>query len=348
MSDWITMFSSRTVSFVSPTSNDVSSVSSRTESISSHARSPPFTLRQLMTENLDDNYRNNRNRSFSRYREPFRIPRPILSTSGPAIHVTSQNNERRSTNERIRSTPLDSTSDIHVFEQPFYQIRPPSMPIPIQYSASSSPFVSLPSNNCIRRKKQKKYVQEKTPGLCTTFFSSVSGAFAVCIYLLSILAVPIAKLLLGILYRDECPVNRNIPLYMIVSGGAGLTIILCLLLASTCAFCRSSIQARKTTHTFMIGTIACARGLQATIALFLFIWFFFGNIWVFGARYRIRTDYIDDKNSTNENYCHPTLYWFAFYVLISTYVIALLLCFMKFCMQLFFCGVCDTWKRAFS
>ena len=110
---------------------------------------------------------------------------------------------------------------------------------------------------------------------------------------------------------------------MIVSGAAGLGIIFFLLLSSTCTFCRSSIQARKSTHQFMICTIALARGMQGVIAIFLFIWFFVGNFWVFGARYRVRTDRPDDT----DNYCQPVLYWFAFYVLIFTYIYAIFMCF---------------------
>jgi hypothetical protein len=94
----------------------------------------------------------------------------------------------------------------------------------------------------------------------------------------------------------------------------------------------------------MICTIALARGIQGVLAIFLFIWFFFGNYWVFGARQRVRTDRPDDTN----NYCQPTLYWFAFYVLIFTYVYAIFICFMKFCTNFFCCGAFDIWKRAFS
>jgi hypothetical protein len=130
---------------------------------------------------------------------------------------------------------------------------------------------------------------------------------------------------------------------MIVSGACGLAILLFLLLSSTCTYYRSSTLAKKSTHTFMIFTIAFARGMQGVLAVFLFIWFFVGNFWVFSVRQRVETD-----NSNSTNYCQPGLYWFAFYVLIFTYVYALFMFFMKFCANFFCCGACDIWNRAFS
>lgn len=153
-----------------------------------------------------------------------------------------------------------------------------------------------------------------------------------------------AKLVLGILYINQCRVNDKIPLYLIVSGGAGLAMILFLVLSSTCKYYRSSTVARKCTHKCIIGAIALARGMQGALGLFLFIWFFIGNFWVFGARYRVRTD----RPNEIENYCHPGLYWFAFYVLIFTYVAAVFACMFKFCGNLLCCGACEMWKRAFS
>jgi hypothetical protein len=245
-------------------------------------------------------------------------------------------------------SPPNPPSTTYLSERPFYQIAPPPPPPPppppIQYQIVPIPVQRPSPIRTIRRIRQKRYLKEKTPGLCTTLCSGGFGAFVVLVYLSFALALPITKLVLGIVHFQDCPVNNSIPIYMIVSGGAGLSIILFLLLSSTCTFYRSSIIARKSTHKFIICTIAFARGMQGVIALFLFIWFFVGNYWVFSVQYRVRTDSPDDTN----NYCHPALYWFAFYVLIFTYVYAIFLCFMKFCTNFLCCRACDIWKRAFS
>lgn len=136
---------------------------------------------------------------------------------------------------------------------------------------------------------------------------------------------------------------------MIVAGGSGVAMILFLLLSSGCTYCRGSIKARKSVHSFMVCTIGFARGMQGVGALFLFVWFIFGNIWVFGERYRVRTDSDALSIATEkDNYCHPALYWFAFYVLIFTYILALLGCMVKFCFAFLCCRACDVYKGAFS
>ncbi|CAF3338375.1 unnamed protein product [Rotaria sp. Silwood1] len=313
-------------------------------------RSSSVTLRQLAVHDLDEPHSRIWNQSSSRQEEVFRISRPTLNIPRSSIYLPNDNliwtpSVRPIHVEDLSSSP-NSTSRIHLFDQPFSQIAQPPIPSPpsIQYqivpipSAQPSPIYTL---RHIKRKK--KFKQERTPGLCTTLCSGGFGTFAALIYLSCCLALPVTKLALGIRYIKDCPVDNKIPLYMIVSGACGIGIILFLLLSSTCTFYRSSIVARKSTHKFMICTIAFARGMQGIIAIFLLIWFFVGNFWVFGARYRLQTN-----NPNDNNYCHPVLYWFGFYVLIFTYVFAVILCFLRFCANFFCCRAHDIWKRAFT
>jgi hypothetical protein len=283
------------------------------------------------------------NNSTSIQRDSIRIPRPILSIPRASIHIPREN---QLWTTDTRPTPIEEITPLPnaISERPFYQIsRPPTPPplLPTEYQ-----FVPIPFQQPrpIRRRRSKKYRQEKTPGLCATLCSGGYGSLAALIYLLIVLALPITKLVLGIIHIQDCHVENNIPIYMIVSGACGLAIILFLLLSSTCTFCRSSTIAKKSTHQFMICTIALARGMQGILAIFLFVWFFVGNYWVFGARIRVQTDRPDESTT----YCHPVLYWFAFYVLIFTYVFAIFIFCMKFCARFFCCGACDIWKRAFS
>lgn len=39
-------------------------------------------------------------------------------------------------------------------------------------------------------------------------------------------AIPITQLVIGNLYRDQCPINAKIPLYLIVSGATGLFLMI--------------------------------------------------------------------------------------------------------------------------
>jgi hypothetical protein len=215
---------------------------------------------------------------------------------------------------------------------------------PLQYQLVASPYRPAMTIPVVRQREKRKSPRIKPTGLFTTLCTGGFSTLAVLIYLILILILPITKLVLGVLYVNQCPINRHIPLYMIVSGACGISTVVLLLLASACTFGRSMIKREKSTHAILLCIIATARGMQGAIAIFLFIWFFFGNIWIFGVRYRIRTD----KPSDTNNYCHPSLYWFAFYVLIFTYIHAFLSCCIKFCLNFCCCGACDIWKKAFT
>ncbi|CAF0760129.1 unnamed protein product [Rotaria sordida] len=286
--------------------------------------------------------------------EPFRIPRPILTIPRPAIHLPTNDSIwtpcTRPTHVQQTSTSSSPLSITNHSERPIYQnlplesLIPSPPPIPTLYQIGPSPFQRRVPIPVIQSIKQKKCSHEKPPGLFTTLSAGGLSTVAVLIYLSFLLTFPIIKLILGILYVKECPVNKNIPLYMIISGICGLTMVILLIFSSACTYYRSILNAQKSTHGFIICIIALTRGMQGTLAIFLFIWFFFGNIWIFNARYRVRTDKPNDTN----NYCHPTLYGFAFYSLIFTYIYALFTCCIKFCVNFFCCGMCNAWHKAFS
>lgn len=348
-------FQLRASSAFSSESNNETSFSSDNSSISAIGKPSPAVVHELIVRDLDDI--SSRNFHYQRpvQREPFRIPRPILTIPRPLIRVPTNHSlwtpsTRPTRIEPIAQSPSPSFITHHT-ERPFYQNLPvsppppPPPPIPIHYQIGPPPsFPQFVPISMIHPAKQKKFAREIPPGLFATLSTGGFHTFAALIYLCLLLALPIIKLVFGILYATECPVNKNIPLYMIVSGACGLTLVLLLLLGSTCSYCRAAVNTKKSTHRLMICTIALARGLQGALAIFLFIWFFFGNVWIFSVRYRVRTDRAYDRN----NYCHPTLYSFAFYVLIFTYIYAIFTCCFKFCLNFFCCGACDIWSRAFS
>lgn len=347
------MHSSRRPTHASTTSS-FSSISSINTYLPKYRKSSPVALRQLVVRDLDEGHSTNWNRSPtpSRQRESMQTPNLVLPIPRASLHMLRDERLRPIDRqyvdpEEILPTP-NPHPEMYVIGRPFYRIvtPPPTPPPPPAIQYRFAPVVvkqPLPIRT-YRRWKEKKYRQERTPGLCTTLFSGGFASFIALLYLIILLALPTTKLVLGTVYLQQCPIQTYIPLYMIISGSAGLAIIVFLLLSSTCAFCRSSTVGRKMTHRCMIGTTAFARGMQGVLALFLFVWFFFGNAWVFSVRARVQTD----RPAETTTYCHPALYWFAFYVLIFTYVLAVLMCFWRFCLNFFCCRGCDIWKRAFS
>ena len=119
---------------------------------------------------------------------------------------------------------------------------------------------------------------------------------------------------LGAKYKDECPVEDMIPIYLIVAGAAGLF--------GNCCSCGIKFQQSGEDEQTI-------NPLQSLVQLFLFAWFICGNVWIY-------TNY--EPNYTNPespDYCHKTLYLFAFWVTNSYYIIfgfiLVCLCFVGTC-----------------
>jgi len=71
------------------------------------------------------------------------------------------------------------------------------------------------------------------------------------------------------------------------------------------------------------------RPLESILDCFLFVWFICGNVWIYE---NYKPNY-DDLNSTE--YCHQTLYQFAFWITTSTYILVGVLCCCVCCV-----GIC--------
>jgi hypothetical protein len=65
------------------------------------------------------------------------------------------------------------------------------------------------------------------PSAVTAVLSSIYFLIVLCIMLI----IPILELAIGAAYRDQCPINPNIPVYLIVTGACGIaTIVLTLMI----------------------------------------------------------------------------------------------------------------------
>lgn len=100
---------------------------------------------------------------------------------------------------------------------------------------------------------------------------------------------------LGAKYKDDCPVENMIPIYLIVGGSAGLL--------ST--FCACAVEYRAD-HVI--------KQLCRLVLLPLFAWFIAGNVWIYK---NYEPNYTDPESPY---FCHKTLYLFAFWVITSYYI----------------------------
>jgi len=114
---------------------------------------------------------------------------------------------------------------------------------------------------------------------------------------------------LGTIFKDECPVENMIPIYLIVTGSAGVVANCC-----SCFIGRNRDPDSGEIKWEAVHPDPCKIFLQ----FFLFVWFICGNVWI----YRNYQPNYDDPESTD--YCNKTLYLFAFWATNSYYIIFVL------------------------
>lgn len=148
-------------------------------------------------------------------------------------------------------------------------------------------------------------VIKKTTGL----YKSKRFHFQLCLPF----SIAIVSLIFGIIYSSDCPIQRYIPVYLIVQGSVGLLIFIIHLLAIVYILCITKFKY------FFICTIAI---LTALLGLFLFAWFIAGNIWIFSMFNRVQ---FDDPANTN-SYCNGVLYHAAFWLVIVQYIMTVFFC----------------------
>ncbi len=144
----------------------------------------------------------------------------------------------------------------------------------------------------------------------------------------------------GALYKDHCPGQHFIPIWMIVFGSTALLQLMCnifrTIVASPCCDCGKSGE-EETSKCY------CSRGrsgycLESIVSLFMFAWVIVGSVWVFGYYHT----YKSPACASHINCCAPLPYMFSFVVLILVYAtsaLTLIVICSCCCCCLLCCGV---------
>jgi hypothetical protein len=112
----------------------------------------------------------------------------------------------------------------------------------------------------------------------------------------------------GVKYLKECPREPNIPIYLLVGGCFGMTKLMFTL-------CRQ-IRILKDDYDDDVhdasDLFTMTRMANVGLNIFLCIWFIFGNYWVLG----IRMPHFQSPLHEPSNWCHETVFVFAFWQLV--------------------------------
>ncbi|XP_071485362.1 transmembrane protein 272-like [Diadema antillarum] len=159
---------------------------------------------------------------------------------------------------------------------------------------------------------QIKDVRQSSSGpidFCRKVGSLLLNTLLVTILLALALAIPISMIVIGAIYKDDCPVERFIPIFLIVEGAFQIVKIVL------------DMKVRIQRQRLPEGDRESFQPSKPELAIgqllncFLFAFFIAGNVWV----YRIYSPNLSDP--TLPDYCQRTLYLYSFWLITSTYII---------------------------
>lgn len=170
----------------------------------------------------------------------------------------------------------------------------------------------------------------ETSSNIVTFVLAVIGIFlttvAGTIVLGIIMIIPLTCIIIGATYLDDCPLERYIPIYLVVSGSVGLFEILLRIVKTTCWKKQCDGEEASEGAVGKLGTY-----LTYLIFCFFFAWFIAGNVWVYGSQSDL------SSNPASANYCHSTAYYFAFWYITTWYIIIGLVILLMCCGYIYMC-----------
>ncbi|CAF4006773.1 unnamed protein product [Adineta steineri] len=124
--------------------------------------------------------------------------------------------------------------------------------------------------------------ERKTISFVPDVVTGILGSVYCLVVLFILLIIPILQVAFGAAYRNQCPINSNISVYLIVSGACGIATILLTIIIAIAFICLFKKDSKGTS--FITG---CIIGIVFLIlflmSLFLSPWFIVGNVWIFGV-----------------------------------------------------------------
>lgn len=158
--------------------------------------------------------------------------------------------------------------------------------------------------------KRMKIAWAKSSTTCEFFFRATFIIFSTLGWMFCIGGIPfisLALLIMGSIYKDDCKIQPNIPIYLIVAGALGTVQHF---IAIWTKYLPKESQGRLKDYR------SCCVAIDSLMHLFLTIWFVLGCIWVYG----VYND-VEYRDTTRDEYCHQTLYLFVFWILNFSFMI---------------------------
>ncbi|UJR07098.1 hypothetical protein I4U23_011386 [Adineta vaga] len=144
--------------------------------------------------------------------------------------------------------------------------------------------------------------------------------------------LPICQLVIGIIFVHQCPIQRFIPIYLLVSGSASSIFLLVALLqklVSYIAIKRNTVRSIVCCISTYCASTCCLTLIIIPYLQFSFIWFLAGNVWVYQVQSRVQYNH---PNMT-ETYCQQNLYQFSYLSIILSWIFYFIWITIECCLQ---------------
>jgi len=176
-----------------------------------------------------------------------------------------------------------------------------------------------------------KGAQEESDGkvdcvrrVCVTL---LCGTVCCGIWIAFLLAVPIASLVIGVLFLHQCPRERFIPIYLVVFGCFGIVKALANIVQMCCNK-KKGIQSDDPNQ----AANQKPNPVDSILNCFLMAWFIAGCVWV----YRTHGDY-QSVDPTLADYCNHTVFMYAFWLQTAQFILMGVLILFSCCMCIVLC-----------
>jgi hypothetical protein len=200
------------------------------------------------------------------------------------------------------------------YGSPTYGTTEPTPPSYDQYHSSDTALAEPPPSydSIFGQVRAVKAESSGTLDFFKKLLILLLGTIGCTIFVAIFLAIPVSMIAIGSIYLHKCPCEGYIPIYLIVGGCFGVVKNL-----------SNMAQRIKNKHEDNDEDNARTNPFDGILNCFLFGWFITGNVWIYSNYGKFTTEMSDPLPVT---YCDPTLYWFAFWLTTSTYIIAVLGC----------------------
>ncbi|CAF1142815.1 unnamed protein product [Didymodactylos carnosus] len=172
--------------------------------------------------------------------------------------------------------------------------------VPAYYTEPPIPFDNT-------NQQQYQSTQSKRLDKAFAYFSSRMHLINMALAL----AFSIIELHYGSKYKHQCPINQNIPIFLLVHGSLKIFWVFIGILAFLVAKFLRQYNEVLAIRLMLINLI-----IQLICFLFFFAWFITGNVWVFSIKPKVQYN-----PSIPATYCQTNLYHAAFGLIVSTYIV---------------------------